>query len=561
MASKALFDEFKFGSTIINEINFPSIFYNQDFKDSTNNNCLTGQTNDTSKKLELFQTNCMEQNLIFCRKVLFAKPNCSETAAFSNKPFYSMLLNKDLKLQYQQAITYKKTEIMDMVKRINITEAYQSIFQSLWYSFIPCFDVRNVSRKVYEMSLLRYCEWKGMPISCSAIFTTFPTDQGLCCSFNMKAADEIYIASKYRDNLQAMQITDKINAFLSSNLPTVLTQDTGPQAGVRNGLTVMVDSHSDWLVPGTFNEEFHAFTAVIQSSGSFPLMSQGGLLIRPGYNNIITLTSTKIDADENIRSLNQKDRSCLFPEENSGLILHKQYSYFNCKFECTLKYAMDEVYNQHGTLCFPWFIPPFNDSITICNPWLSSIFLQIMAKEIPDKLCSYCLPDCDSTLYEPTINVVPFERCDASSIGISQFCKVDMELKQPMISNVFTQIIKEYANVDYGYYPKSDIPDYILSLGTKSSIRDYGYNIFRNNNYNITYNAFNRDIAMVNIIYQKPTLTKIKNQLAMTWIDYFSGVGGLMGLVLGVGFVSSFELFWLILRIISKKLKLSDWIA
>lgn len=341
----------------------------------------------------------------------------------------------------------------------------------------------------------------------------------------------------------------------------MLTQDTGPQAGTQKGLMVLLDFHSDWLVPGTFNEEFHAFTAAIQSSGSFPLMSQGGLLIKPGYNNIITLTSTKIDADHNIRALSQKDRSCLFPEENSRLILHKQYSYFNCKFECTLRYAMDQVYNQHGTLCYPWFIPPFNDSITICDPWLSSNFLQIMAREIPDKLCSRCLPDCDSTLYEPTINVVPFERCDASSIGISQFCQVDMKLKQPMLANVYTQITKEFVNVDNGYYSSSNHPDYILSFKQKTSIRNYGYNIFKNNNYNITYNAFDRDIAMVNIIYQKPTLPQIKNQLAMTWIDYFSGVGGLMGLVMGMGFVSSFELFWLILRIISKKLKLSHWIA
>jgi len=208
MASRTSFGEFKFGSTLINETNFPSIYYHtQEFTDVSKHHCLTARTNETSKKLDLVLTNCMEQHLIFCRKVLFSKPNCSETAAFSNKPFYSMLLDKDLKLQYQQAITYKKAEIMDMVKRINMNEAYQSIFQSLWYSFIPCFDVRNVSRRVYEMSLLRYCEWKGMPISCSAIFTTFPTDQGLCCSFNMKAADEIYIASKYRDNLQAMQVS------------------------------------------------------------------------------------------------------------------------------------------------------------------------------------------------------------------------------------------------------------------------------------------------------------------------------------------------------------------
>jgi hypothetical protein len=47
----------------------------------------------------------------------------------------------------------------------------------------------------------------------------------------------------------------------------------------------------------------------------------------------------------------------------------------------------------------------------------------------------------------------------------------------------------------------------------------------------------------------------------MTWIDYFSTVGGLLGLVLGMGFISFIELFWLALRIIALKLQLTRWIA
>ncbi len=35
----------------------------------------------------------------------------------------------------------------------------------------------------------------------------------------------------------------------------------------------------------------------------------------------------------------------------------------------------------------------------------------------------------------------------------------------------------------------------------------------------------------------------------MTWIDYFAEVGGLLGLVLGMGFVTFIEIVWLCLRI------------
>ena len=412
---------------MINQTNFPSLNFNPAPK-YFNNECLTAKMNVTSKTLDLHTSDCVKEQLIFCRKVLFSKPNCSEKPSFTNKSAFSILMNPHLKRKYQQAIAYQKAEMMDMLKRLDMVKAYQWIIRALWYSFIPCFDVRNITADMYEMSMLRYCEWRGEPISCSAIFTTFPTDKGLCCSFNMKAADEIYVESTFRETLQAMQSSDKINSFIPSTPPINYTQSDQPQtvSGVKNGLRVILDARSNWLVPGSFDADFHTFTAVIQPSRSFPLMSQGGLSIRPGYNNIITLISSKKNADENLRSIFKKKRNCLFPDENSDLKIHKQYSYFNCKFECNLRYAKKEVFNKYGKKCQPWFFPTSNDSNTICDPWISKYFFQKMSKDAPDSLCLHCLPDCSSTFYEPTINVVPFGECDANNLVVSWFCQVSI---------------------------------------------------------------------------------------------------------------------------------------
>ena len=35
-------------------------------------------------------------------------------------------------------------------------------------------------------------------MNCSSIFTMFPTDRGMCCAFNMKKADDMFKASRYR---------------------------------------------------------------------------------------------------------------------------------------------------------------------------------------------------------------------------------------------------------------------------------------------------------------------------------------------------------------------------
>jgi len=44
--------------------------------------------------------------------------------------------------------------------------------------------------------------------------------------------------------------------------------------------------------------------------------------------------------------------------------------------------------------------------------------------------------------------------------------------------------------------------------------------------------------------FQKSTVLQIGNHPRMTWIDYFSTVGGLLGLVLGIRIISFSEVIW-----------------
>jgi len=537
MASRSSFQHFNFESKMITPSNFQSLNFNEDQNELTNFECLTARINETYKKLDLVVTDCSEKHLIICRKVNFVKPNCSETSSYTNHTPFSILLNPSTRLKYKQLIAYQKAEIMEMYEKMQLEKAYQSLFQSLWYSFIPCFDVRNISFALKDMSLLNYCEWKGIPIECSSIFTTFPTDQGMCCSFNMDAADDIYRESTYKANLQKMQDADKINSFKSIPPSARYTPTKKPQAGQNRGLMMMVDSHSNWLFPGSFDGDFHSLTAFIHSSGSFPLMNQGGVIIRPGYDNIITLTSLKKNAD-------------------SDLIFHKKYSYANCKFECAFSYAKNEAFLNFGAKCQPWFFPITNNSNMICDPWVSSYFFQIISKEIPDALCSQCLPDCSTTYYDSTVVAVPFQKCDSSNLGVSQFCQLVGQ--RPLQENVLVQIVKEFTEYNLDGIYNSDTPDYIPTAGDMT-IRTYGYNIFEKTpSY---YFPYDRDMAMVEIIFQKSTLVEMESQHAMSWTDYFSAVGGLLGLVLGMGFYSLFELVWLCARIVSKYFNHTNWIA
>ena len=132
--------------------------------------------------------------------------------------------------------------------------------------------------------IFRYCEWKGVPVSCAAIFETFPTDLGMCCSFNMKAADDIFKGEKYPQLVKSLQEWDNNHSIVDSTIPDEFENgnDLKASPGRNKGLMVVLDGHSDKLESGSVDEDFQGFMGFIGSSDSFPLMSQEGFEILSG---------------------------------------------------------------------------------------------------------------------------------------------------------------------------------------------------------------------------------------------------------------------------------------
>jgi hypothetical protein len=103
-----------------------------------------------------------------------------------------------------------------------------------------------------EHGLLKSCVWKGLKIPCSKIFTTFPTDQGMCCTFNMDAAEKMFKDSKYQDMISFMQDRDKTLSYDKDDkmpLDWSALGEPKPQAGRSKGLSLILDAHSN-LVSG-----------------------------------------------------------------------------------------------------------------------------------------------------------------------------------------------------------------------------------------------------------------------------------------------------------------------
>ena len=127
-----------------------------------------------------------------------------------------------------------------------------------------------------------------------------------------------------------------------------------------------------------------------------------------------------------------------------------------------------------------------------------------------------------------------------------------------MQGKLMAQIQNEYLNYTNGFYTyaltgsNAAYMDFIFDF--ISGNRTNTWNVFKKVSY--SYDSFKRDIAMVHIIYKKSTLVKFGSQQMMTWVDYFSQVGGILGLLLGMGFMSFIEIIWLCGRVILIKYKL-----
>ena len=162
------------------------------------------------------------------------------------------------KREAENAAKVSRAQYSKNFKAMDSKKSYKSLFEILWYTQLPCFEVEEVTSTTDNRNaLLKSCTWKGIKMPCSKIFTTFPTDQGMCCTFNMQKAEEMFKDSVYQTTTTLMQTRDKNMSYdrndgmpydwEESNEPT-------PQSGRSKGLTLILDAHSD-LVSGTPREK------------------------------------------------------------------------------------------------------------------------------------------------------------------------------------------------------------------------------------------------------------------------------------------------------------------
>ena len=303
------------------------------------------------------------------------------------------------------------------------------------------------------------------------------------------------------------------------------------------------DTHFNQVSFGSIDSDTNEIVALIHPSNSFPMTIEKSFEIRPGHNNVITLSGKLVKSDNSLRSLEPKYRKCYFEDENRISTLFKKYSRSNCMFECALLIAQNELmekYNRQDN-CTPWFTPSTKSLLNICDPWESD-FVYKMMLNVSSAQCPNCLADCSLTIYEGRLTAVPFRKCSILNTGISKFCSLNKDLlsNQNMLNTFLISQYKQHLHTQPYYISK-----YFPSIN-----RTYSATLPQGDIFGRTeYDPFATDIAKVEVYFESVTMITLNSQNRMTWIEFFSNIGGIFGLIIGIGAISLFELVFLIFNL------------
>ena len=473
----------------------------------------------------------------------------------TNTTCFDAYMNPERSNQTKSAMHEGLNNIQLILNTTDYTPGFGILFSSLWHLKLPCFDTKGISAlEEGERGILKQCKWKGKKVPCSGIFTTFPTDVGMCCSFNMKAADKIFADSLFSTMVQQLQAEDYNTSFENGTLPDWYTNKSEPksQRGINLGLEVILDGHSDHVEALSIDTDFGGFNGIVTDPRSFPLTKIGGFNIKAGHNNLIALSASRIEADDNLKLLQPSARKCLYPDESGSLKLFKTYSQANCLLECNLNFARKKqaVDQNHAEGCTPWYFPFVDDAFKMCDPF-QTLSISKNIQNVPFRECIHCLPDCNRTVYSQKVTIQPFRQCDERNLFMTDFCTLDAEnMISPQIWA--KQVIENFVRTN------GKVPAYLSNLkSSKRTIKDSYilHNFF--DGLKKDYDAYDQDIAVLNVFFDWSAVVQYSSQPMQTWTDYFAAIGGALGLCIGLNIMTIIEIICLCLIMggLCKKMK------
>ena len=255
--------------------------------------------------------------------------------------------------------------------------------------------------------------------------------------------------------------------------------------GLHMGLSVLLNvSKNEYYCSGT---ESVGFKALMHAPITLPEMVEYGFAIEPGTETFFAVDPTAIHADEDIYDVNYHKRQCYLADEKP-LAYFRHYSFLNCFMECTSNYT----YEHCG--CVAYYMPRNPTRMPICQP----------SKSI-------CVDEAVTKVEEAAFEGA--EAIDEGKPGEAGHCEClpgCTDLEFPHESSVST-LTKETMTHQ--------------APGTTDEV-------------------VKENLAMIHIYFKHQHFLQRKRGQLYGVLDFFSNIGGLLGLCLGLSAVSVVEFLY-----------------
>ena len=153
----------------------------------------------------------------------------------------------------------------------------------------------------------------------------------MCCALNSEVT--------FKDTLFGSLVTE------AQGEEETETRKVKTSSGLRAGLKLVLDMHSNRASFGTISDTSNAFSVFIGGPTEFPVLREDKIVIEPGKEHFLKLSgqvsrtfkdgeskgfSFQVISTSGIRHLDPSSRQCFFKDEGD-LELYSDYTYTNCR--------------------------------------------------------------------------------------------------------------------------------------------------------------------------------------------------------------------------------------
>ncbi|XP_046649312.1 pickpocket protein 28-like [Daphnia pulicaria] len=257
--------------------------------------------------------------------------------------------------------------------------------------------------------------------------------------------------------------------------------------GYRMGLSLVLDA--DLNDCSVTSGKFDGFKVLIHSPEEFPDVAHRGFVIGLGTETFVGVkATTSFYSEEVAKEIPASIRQC-HVEGEKKLKYFQRYSRSACSVECDTQFMEERCH------CRPFYFKGDNQT-KLCEiksyGCIAEVYEGIHLRgDICGEECN-CLPPCTDTWYEPEISYASFP-----GRGFNR-------------TRTFNRIVARHR------------------LDTGSETKEY----------------LKSNVAMLHVYYKEKTGMRYRTDIRYGIEDFISAMGGLLGLGLGMSFISVIELFY-----------------